>query len=191
MLSSPKMKLVEELVANWSKEELIWLNGYLSGLNASHAPQREAAPAKPTVNKITIAYGTETGNSKKLATDFGLKAKKSGINAKVVNLEQYRINDLAKEEYFLTIVSTQGEGDPPAGAKKFFDHIHNNGFKLNGLKYGVLALGDTSYPLFCKAGEDVDVQLNRLGGERLVPLTKCDVDYETDAEGWFAQVMNQ
>lgn len=193
MLSSSKLKLVEELVAALTKEELIWLNGYLSGLNTGGVlqPQQEAAPAKPAVNKITIAYGTESGNSKKLATDFSLKAKKSGINAKVVSLEQYRINDLPKEEYFFTIVSTQGEGDPPASAKKFYDHIHNNGFKLEGLKYGVLALGDTSYPLFCKAGEDVDQQLNKLGGERIVPLQKCDIDYETDAESWFGQVLQQ
>jgi sulfite reductase (NADPH) flavoprotein alpha-component len=195
MLGSAKMKFIEELVTSWTKEELIWLNGYLSGITAGSVPGQVGAatamPAKPGVNKITIAYGTESGNSKKLATDFGVKAKKSGINAKVVSLDQYRLNDLAKEEYFFTIVSTQGEGDPPAGAKKFYDHIHNNGFQLKGLKYGVLALGDTSYPLFCKAGEDVDQQLNKLGGERIVPLQKCDTDYETDAESWFGQVLQQ
>jgi sulfite reductase (NADPH) flavoprotein alpha-component len=196
MLPSPKMKLVEELIATWTRDELIWLNGYLSGINAgSSVPgttvTQEAAPAKPAVGKVTIAYGTESGNSKKLATDFGVKAKKSGINAKVVSLEQYRLTDLPKEELFLTIMSTQGEGDPPASAKKFFDHIHANGFKLQGLKYGVLALGDTSYPLFCKAGEDVDQQLQKLGGERIVPLAKCDVDYQTDAESWFSEVLQQ
>ena len=79
---------------------------------------------------------------------------------------------LPKEEYFLTVISTQGEGEPPAAAKKFYDHIHQNGFKLKKLKYGVLALGDTSYPLFCKAGEDVDTQLEKLGGERVVSLAK-------------------
>src|SRR6476646_1582716 len=192
MLSSAKMKLVEELIGSFTKEELIWLNGYLTGLNTGAGPQPQvAASAKPAVNKVTIAYGTETGNSKKLATDFGAKAKKLGINAKVVNLEQYRVSDLPKEEMFLTVLSTQGEGDPPAGAKKFYDHIHANGFKLNGLKYGVLALGDTSYPLFCKAGEDVDEQLNKLGGERIVPLQKCDTDYQTDAESWFGEVLQQ
>jgi sulfite reductase (NADPH) flavoprotein alpha-component len=30
-----------------------------------------------------------------------------------------------------------------------------------------------------------------LGGERIVPLIKCDVDFESDAEGWFSQVMHQ
>ena len=56
------------------------------------------------------------------------------------------------------MISTHGEGEPPLAAKKFYDHIHQNGFKLDKLKYSVLALGDTSYPLFCKTGEEVDEQ---------------------------------
>lgn len=195
MLEPGKKKIIEELVATSSKEELIWINGYLAGLLSNNFQTTETAVAraasKPAAGKLTIAYGTETGNSKKLASEFAGKAKKNGINAKVISLDQYRINDLPKEEYFVTIVSTHGEGDPPAAAKKFFDHIHNNGFQLNKLKYGVLALGDTSYPLFCKAGEDVDQQLYKLGGKRLVPLQKCDVDYESEADGWFTQVMHQ
>ena len=128
---------------------------------------------------------------KKLATNFAATAKKSGINAKLVSLDQYRLNDLAKEEFFFTIISTQGDGEPPAAAKKFYDHIHQNGFKVNQLKYGVLALGDTSYPLFCKAGEDLDCQLQKLGGRRLVSLHKCDTDYESDAGSWFSQVLSK
>jgi sulfite reductase (NADPH) flavoprotein alpha-component len=149
------------------------------------------APVLPLVNKITITYGTETGNSKKLAAEFAAKAKKSGINAKIVSLDQYRLSDLPKEKYLLTIISTQGDGEPPAAAKTFYDHIHKNGVKLDQLKYGVLALGDTSYPMFCKAGEDVDHQLNKLGGEQIIPLQRCNVDYESEADGWFTQVLKQ
>jgi sulfite reductase (NADPH) flavoprotein alpha-component len=151
----------------------------------------QATAVKPAVNKITITYGTETGHSKKLASDFATKAKKIGINAKLVSLDQYRLNDLPKEEYFITVLSTHGEGEPPAAAKKFYDHVLSNGFKVDKLKYGVLALGDTSYPLFCKAGEDVDVQLEKLGGERLVSLVKCDVDYQSEAEAWFDEVLKK
>lgn len=190
MLVSNKMKLVEEILSTFSREELFWLNGYIAG-KFSNAPQTETVVPTKAVNKITIAYGTETGNSKKLASEFAAKAKKSGINAKIVSFDQYRLNDLSKEEYLVSIISTQGEGEPPAAAKKFYDHIHTNGFKLPNLKYSVLALGDTSYPLFCKAGEDVDLQLNKLGGERIIPLQKCDVDYESEANDWFAQVLHQ
>jgi sulfite reductase (NADPH) flavoprotein alpha-component len=147
-----------------------------------------AAAALP---KITIAYGTETGNSKKLATDFAARAKKKGIQAKLVGLEQYRMGDLAKEEYLFTVISTQGDGEPPAAAKKFHTYIHECSVRLEKLKYGVLALGDTSYPLFCKAGEDVDLQLHKLGGQRILPLQKCDTDYETEAGAWFDRVLQQ
>lgn len=192
MLQESKLKTLLDFVGTLTRDEKIWVNGYLSGLLSDGQTAPEAAPvAKPVTNKITITYGTETGNSKKLASEFAAKAKKNGINAKVVSLDQYRLNDLPKEEYFLSIVSTHGEGEPPAAAKKFYDHIHQNNLELKKLKYGILALGDTSYPLFATAGEDVDRQLNKLGGDRIVPLQKCDVDYESDAQGWFEQVMHQ
>lgn len=140
--------------------------------------------------KLTIVYGTETGNSKKLATDFATKAKKQQIQTKVISLDQYRLNDLSKEELFVTVISTQGEGEPPTAALKFYEHIHLNGFQLPNMQYAVLALGDTSYPLFCKAGEDVDQQLEKLGGKRMVPIQKCDVDFETEADAWFDNLLN-
>ena len=196
MLAGPKLQTLLQLVKLASKEELIWINGYISGLisqdgSTASGTSVTATPVAAPKGKFTIAYGTETGNSKRLALDFAGKAKKAGINAKLVSLDQYRLNDLPKEEFFLTVISTQGEGEPPASAKKFYDHIHQNGFKLDKMKYAVLALGDTSYPLYCKAGEDVDTQLDRLGGERIVDLQRCDVDYEEDADTWFDNVLNK
>ncbi len=191
MLADNKLKVFLELIKISGQEELIWMNGYLSGLLAKGEATAEeaAAPAKSAVSKITVLYGTETGNSKKLATVLAAKAKKSGINAKVVSMDQYRPNDLGKEEYLFSIISTHGEGEPPAAAKKFYDHLHTNGADLSRLKFGVLALGDTSYPLFCKTGEDVDAQLQKLGAERIVPLQKCDVDFAEDADAWFSNVL--
>lgn len=190
MLVEQKLNTLLELINTSTNEELIWINGYLNGILAKQTANEAQPHAKKGVNKITITYGTETGNSKKLATGFAAKAKKHGVHAKVQALDQYRLNDLTKEEYFLAIISTHGDGEPPAAAKKFYDHVHQNGFKLSKLKYSVLALGDTSYPLFCKAGEDVDEQLNKLGGNRIAPLQKCDIDYEAEAEEWFEKVIN-
>lgn len=182
------------MVADLTKEEIIWLSGYLSGLAGAETkllPNEAAsgtANAAAAVQKITIAYGTETGNAKKLATSLAAKAKKKGIQPKLVSLEQYKLTDLPKEEWFFTIISTQGEGEPPAGAKKFYDYVHQDNIALK-LNYGVLALGDTSYPLFCKAGEDVDQQLQKLGGKRIVPLQKLDTDYEEEAEQWINNLL--
>jgi sulfite reductase (NADPH) flavoprotein alpha-component len=186
MLAEPRLRELKNWAASYSKEELIWLNGYLSGLlteTITVAPQNNATP------KITIAYGTETGNAQKLATSLAAQVKKSGLPAKLVSLEQYRLSDLEKEDFFFAIISTHGEGEPPVAAKKFYAHIHQNGFKVPQIKYGVLALGDSSYPLFCKTGEEVDHQLQHLGGNRVVPLQKCDVDYEEPASLWFNEVL--
>ncbi|MFT3935182.1 MAG: flavodoxin domain-containing protein [Chitinophagaceae bacterium] len=193
MLAEHKLKILQDLVNNASSQELAWMNNFISNqlLNSFGAQQPAAATQKFATNKVTIAYGSETGNSKRVATDFASKAKKAGLVPKLVSLDQYRLTDLPKEEYFLTVISTQGEGEPPESAKKFYDHIHNNGFKLDKLKYSVLALGDTSYPLFCKTGEDVDTQLQKLGGQRIEDIQKCDVEYDTDANQWFERVMKK
>jgi len=194
MLADVKLKVLEELIKNSNNEELIWINGYLNGIvkNTIAQPAAVATPGiKGPGKKITIVYGTETGNSKRLATDFAAKAKQNHVQAKVVGMDQYRLTDLTKEEYLLAVVSTHGEGEPPAAAKKFYEHIHNNGFKLEKLKYSVLALGDTSYPLFCKTGEDVDQQLNKLGGNRIAPLQKCDVEYDEEANSWFNTILKE
>src|SRR5215211_7859689 len=191
MLGNSKIKIVQDLVADLTRDELIWLNGYLAGIASVKSENNIAAPSSaPSVGKITIAYGTETGNAKKLATNFAAKAKKNGIQSKLVGLDQYRLTDLPKEEWFFTIISTQGDGEPPATAKKFYDHLYQNNLSLSKLKYGVLALGDTAYPLFCKAGEDVDAQFQKLGATRVVPLQKLDTDYENEADDWFNNLLS-
>ena len=189
MLGEAKHKIFTDLIQNASKEELVWMNDYITKL----LPTQTSAVAvgNSSVNKITIVYGTETGNSKRLATDFASKAKQKSIHAKVIGMDQYRLSDLPKEEYLLALISTHGEGEPPIAAKKFYDHIHQNGFKLNSLKYSVLALGDTSYPLYCKTGEEMDEQFEKLGGVRIAPLQKCDVEYEADANAWFNSVLEK
>jgi sulfite reductase (NADPH) flavoprotein alpha-component len=188
MLSNINIKKVQELVADLSRDEIIWLNGYLAGIVARETVA-EAPAAPAAVSKITIAYGTETGNSKKLATAFAAKAKQAKIQAKIIALEQYKLPDLLKEEWLVAIISTHGEGEPPTAAKKFYDHIHQNDLSLSQLKYGVLALGDTSYPLFCKAGEDIDQQLKKLGATPIIPIQKLDTDYDTEATDWFSTLL--
>ncbi|MBO9635985.1 MAG: sulfite reductase, partial [Chitinophagaceae bacterium] len=77
MLVEPKLKTLLELVKTSSREELMWMNGYLAGLLERPSqqvavetavqqvaniiqqpvPAPTAAPAKPAVQKITLAYG--------------------------------------------------------------------------------------------------------------------------------------
>jgi sulfite reductase (NADPH) flavoprotein alpha-component len=182
--------MIKSLIDSSTREELIWVYEYIAGIIGEKNKVISNTDNHSIGKKLTIVYGTETGNSKKLATEFAAKAKQRKIQTKLISLDQYRLHDLIKEELFITVISTQGEGEPPVAAQKFYDHIHHNGFKLESLQYAVLALGDSSYPLFCKAGEDVDVQLSNLGGRRIVDIKKCDVDYEVEADEWFENLLN-
>lgn len=195
MLQGPKLKTLINLVESSSKEELIWINGYLSALVGSVEQQERLAPpsnntSAVSTRKISLVFGTETGNSKRLATQLAAIGKKKGIQVKLTGLDQYKPADLDKEEYFFVVISTQGEGEPPAPAKKFYDYIHQQKLSLPNLKFSVLALGDSSYPQFCKTGEEVDQQLASFGARRVVDLQRCDTDYESDALQWFDKVVS-
>ncbi|MBT2619384.1 flavodoxin domain-containing protein [Chryseobacterium sp. ISL-6] len=193
MLSETKFNILKQISGDFSRDETIWASGYLAGLVADPStsvqpPQQLIHTDQVAVKKITLAYGTETGNSKKLATGLAGIIKKKGVQVKLADLSQYKPKDLNKEEFFFVIISTQGEGDPPVLAKKFYDHIHENEIDLTHLKFGVLALGDSSYPLFCKTGEDIDYRFETLGAQRIIPLKKCDIDYEEEAGNWIEHI---
>ena len=215
MIPETKYQTLQELIKSSTREEIIWINGYLNGLvsgvvngNDLNGLLSGVLPASNgslpetngngqfknghtpgiAVKKMTIAYGTETGNSKKLALQFSAAAKKEKLAVKCIALEQYRLEDLGKEDYLFIIISTQGEGEPPETAKKFIQHIDQYTGRLENVKFSVLALGDSSYPLFCKTGEDVDQRLSLLGATRVIPMMKCDVDFEEPAEQWFRLV---
>ncbi|CAM3552437.1 sulfite reductase flavoprotein subunit alpha [Elizabethkingia occulta] len=192
MLSETKLQVLKEISSGFSRDEAIWASGYLAGLAGTSAAVADLPPQQttytPAVKKITLVYGTETGNSKKLATELAGVAKKKGIQVKLGDLSQYKPKDLAKEEYLFVVISTQGEGEPPILAKKFYDYIHENELNLSNIKFGVLALGDSTYPQFCKTGEDVDTRFEVLGAERIIPLKRCDIDYEEDAHRWLDHI---
>ncbi|WP_080777441.1 diflavin oxidoreductase [Chryseobacterium phocaeense] len=195
MLSETKLNALKEISGGFSRDEAVWASGFLAGLAGSSVAVQEAVPPAAhaesvSAKKITLAYGTETGNSKKLAVELAGIIKKKGVQVKLADLSQYKPKDLAKEDYFFIIISTQGEGEPPALAKKFYDHLHENNPDLSNVKFGVLALGDTSYPLFCKTGEDIDARIEVLGGQRILPLKKCDIDYEQESHQWVEHVLN-
>lgn len=188
-----KIESILSLLQTASREDLVWMHGYLSAtLGVAGGPSASLGPAVPGVPKLsrfTLAYGTETGNSKKLATTLAKKAKERGFQVKLVAVDQFRLKDLPKETHFFFIVSTQGDGEPPAAALSFFEAIQQADLDLKAMNFAVLALGDTGYPLFCQAGIDADHHLAARGAHRLLPLVKCDTVYEAESEQWLNDLL--
>ncbi len=191
---APFVRAVEGL----SQEDLIWAHGYLSGKLGSSAGDRlswmDDNPAgegevQAKTTRFTLAYGTETGNSKRLAIHLATKAKAAGFQVKLVAIDQYRLENLSNETHFFLVISTQGDGEPPASALRFFTHIQRSDLSLSAMGFAVLGLGDSAYPQFCQAADDADKYLTQRGAQRLLPLVKCDVSYDSEAEQWLADII--
>jgi sulfite reductase (NADPH) flavoprotein alpha-component len=135
--------------------------------------------------ELTVLYGTESGNAEGLADQTVKAAKSSGFKAKAVNMADLKISKLKEMQNLLVIVSTWGEGDPPETAIDFYEaFMSEKAPKLEGTRFSVLGLGDTSYEEFCKIGKDFDTRLETLGARRIYDRVDCDVDYDDDFAKW-------
>jgi sulfite reductase (NADPH) flavoprotein alpha-component len=100
------------------------------------------------------------------------------------------LRELASERFLLVAISTQGDGDPPDDARAFVDHLRGRRAPaLPALKFGVLGLGDSSYPQFCEIGRRLDARLAELGAMRWLPRADADLDLDTVATPWVAQTL--
>jgi sulfite reductase (NADPH) flavoprotein alpha-component len=187
MLSETKLSLLQQLVQSASTEEIIWTKGYLAGFLDKNLIKN----AVPTIeNPIAVAvkpliiYGTETGNSKKVASSLLANFKKNKIQAKAIDVFQFDINKLEKETLVLFVMSTQGEGEFPQNAVAFYENLKATNANLSKVSFAVLGLGDSSYPLFCNAGVLLDEVLIEKGANRLLPLVKADVDFAETVSIW-------
>ena len=139
---------------------------------------------------VLILYGTVTGNSEALAKKLAEALRPTGLTARVRDMAHCQPNVLKQTNCVLVVASTYGDGEPPDDAAPFWDAVvHGNSLDLRGIKYSVLALGNTTYDHFCKCGRDLDTALERHGAVRLYPRVDCDVDYDYPARRWIEGVL--
>ena len=186
MLSPEQMRQVEQLSAQLAPRQLDWLSGYLAGLHSS--PNSAAAIPSLQVSeppRAVVLYGSQTGNGKMIAEQTAAMARQKGFAADAISMSEYKTARLKKEKFLFAVVSTHGEGDPPDSALGFFDFLRGNRApQLPGLSFSVLALGDSSYEHFCRAGRDLDSRLRALGASPLADVAECDLDFERGAAKW-------
>ena len=186
MLSEDKLRAAVSVARDLDDSQLAWLSGYFAGLRQGAPTASAAARERP---RATILHGSETGNARALAEKTASEWAKAGLAARVLPMSEYKTAQLARERVLLAIVSTHGEGDPPEPARGFFDFAFGKRApKLDQTKFAVLALGDSSYEHFCRAGIDLDAQFEKLGASRLAPRVDCDVDFDAAAQKWRQQI---
>ena len=176
--------------------QLAWLSGYCwsqaggqavqpgIGASAAAAPAPAAEPLR-----VAVISASQTGNARKVAAELQQRLAAAGVNA-VHAAADYKPKNIAGEQLVLLVTSTQGEGEPPEEALSLYKLLSGKKApQLSGLKFAVLGLGDSSYPMFCGAGKSFDELLAKLGGERLLERQDCDLEYQAEAAAWLDKIV--
>ena len=162
-------------------------------------PGAKAGKAAEDEKKTTVSvlFGTQTGTAERFANQLSeeISEKYPTVAAKALDIETYNHKDkLAKEDLALFCVATYGDGEPTDSALSFTEWLEalrkkgdeDGSAPLDGLKYGVFALGNKQYEHFCACGKLVDKQLKALGADPVVRRGEGDDDanIEEDFEAW-------
>ncbi|HHQ4633374.1 TPA: assimilatory sulfite reductase (NADPH) flavoprotein subunit [Aeromonas veronii] len=191
-LSDEQQRQLGQVLSTLNTQQLAWVSGYLYGLSQTgqQSVAASAAVAAPS-GSLTILYGSQTGNAKGVATAIKAQAEARGLPVTLASMADYKPKQLKKESHLLVVVSTYGEGEPPESAVDLFEQLKKGKIgKLDGLRFAVLGLGDSSYEFFCQTGKDFDNFLATAGAERIYELASLDVDYQDAAKAWGEQALN-
>lgn len=187
-LSAEQVTDLQKLVSVLNPIQQAWVSGYLAASANAAMPGAQVAGVAPQAGEaaiLTILYGSQTGNAKGVANQLKAKAESRGLAVKLVNMADYKPNQLKKEKFIAVAVSTYGEGEPPEDAENLHEFLASKKApKLDGVKVAVIGLGDSSYEFFCQTAIDFEERFKALGAETIIARAALDVDYEDAASSW-------
>lgn len=193
-LPDDKGILLARLIDGLDTHALWWLSGYSAGLAGNQATiaRPVAASSDPATTPITVVYGSQTGNAKRIAERLVADLESGGAPVRLVRADAFPLRELKSERLLYVVISTQGDGDPPDDARGLVEHlVGKRAPQLPELRYAVLGLGDSSYPQFNAIGRKLDTRLAELGAQRLFDLGEADLDVETIADPWRKQAFDR
>ncbi|WP_016913938.1 flavodoxin [Vreelandella stevensii] len=124
--------------------------------------------------KMTIVVGTMYGGALDVAEQVKPLFEQAGYAVAVS--EQPSLSDVSgNDDLTLFCLSTTGSGDFPGNIVPFVRSLKDQSPSLTGLRYGLIALGDSSYgDTFCGAGRELDELLASMGAQRLGERLEID-----------------
>jgi sulfite reductase (NADPH) flavoprotein alpha-component len=181
---------LDQVIGTATVVQRAWLSGFLAGLDAAEGKTAVAVAPPADKPKLLVLYATESGNAEALAARAKQEAAKRGFAAKILDMADATPEALKSAGTILAIVATWGDGEPPQRAAPFYQGLMGDGApSLEGVRFAVLALGDSSYAQFCETGKVLDRRFAELGATRAAERIDLDLDYEAGAKTWISATL--
>ncbi|EPS67176.1 hypothetical protein M569_07599, partial [Genlisea aurea] len=148
--------------------------------------------------QLVILYASETGNAIDAAERLGREAERRGCpTVSVLSIDEIEPGDLPSLKVVIFVVSTTGQGENPASMKGFWKFLLQKNLRRNwleGVKYAVFGLGDSSYQKYNFVAKKLDKRLSDLGALSIIEKGLGDDQHPSGYEGaldpWMASLWN-
>ena len=143
---------------------------------ASARAQAFAGAGDAQARPLLIVHASQTGAAEQLAWQTAQALHGAALPLRVASLGTLAPADFASASSVLFIASTCGEGDAPDSAAPFVRRFMGDASvdAMQGMHYGLLALGDREFANFCAFGRRLDAWLAARGARAL--FERIDVD---------------
>ncbi len=143
--------------------------------------------------KVAILSGSVYGTAEEVARHAEKQFQAAGLEAR--HLPRVSLDELIAfdPEALLTVTATTGMGELPDNLLPLFHELRDRLPNWRGRPGAILALGDSSYDVYCGGGEMMRELYAELGVREVVEMQRLDasetVTPELDAEPWLNTVI--
>ena len=155
---------------------------------AGHDPVAVVADARVDTARVEVAvrvvYASQTGFAGQLARQTMQSLQAAGVPARLHGFDTLTFDELRHADRVLFVASTTGDGEPPDMALAFSRVVMQQPAQLDGLRYGLLALGDSDYEDYCGFGRQLQRWLQASGARALFDPVEVDSEDEASLRHW-------